>query len=41
VNHYFGHDLYGNKHKNAGGQAVSGDISPTRSELTLYLSDLG
>jgi hypothetical protein len=27
--------------RNAGRQAVSRDISPTRSELTLYISDLG
>jgi hypothetical protein len=27
--------------RNAGGQALSRDISPTRSELTLFISDLG
>jgi len=27
--------------RNAGGQAVSRDVSPTTSELTLFISDLG
>jgi hypothetical protein len=27
--------------RNAGGQAVSRDVNPTTSELTLFISDLG